>query len=108
MTGGKKAGGSSNEATDKSPDGKMMEPVEPTTAEATMAIMQALTLQIGGLLTRLNVQQEINNHRANPATYDADGEGGNDPVHGAWKAVATEEDDGDDGGDFTDPRDWVQ
>eukprot|EP00873_Tetraselmis_striata_P001673 jgi/Tetstr1/421937/TSEL_012836.t1 len=96
------AGGSSNkQPTKKSPD-KTPEAVEQTTAEATLTIMQALKLQFDSLSTRLEIQEEIN-RRSNPATDDDDGEGGNGPVHDARAVGATEDDDGDDCGEFIDP-----
>eukprot|EP00873_Tetraselmis_striata_P005019 jgi/Tetstr1/425283/TSEL_015735.t1 len=60
MAGGKKADGSSNDQlTEKSPD-KMPEPVEQTTAEATLTILQTLKMQFDSLSTRLEKHEEIN------------------------------------------------
>eukprot|EP00873_Tetraselmis_striata_P028319 jgi/Tetstr1/448583/TSEL_035832.t1 len=107
MAGGMKAGGSSNEQPKEKSSEKTPEPVEQVTAEATLAIVQARKHQSDSLSTRLENQKEVNQQRANPATNDAEDEGGNDPVHDTYAAVATENDDGDDGGEFIDPRDWV-
>eukprot|EP00873_Tetraselmis_striata_P005073 jgi/Tetstr1/425337/TSEL_015786.t1 len=107
MAGGKKAGGfSSDQPTEKFPD-KTPEPVQQTTAEATLSTLQTLKLHFDSLSTRLDIQKEINEQRANVATNDDEDECGNDPSHDARAASTTEDEDGDDCGEFIDPRDWV-
>eukprot|EP00873_Tetraselmis_striata_P020155 jgi/Tetstr1/440419/TSEL_028753.t1 len=77
MAGGKKAGNSSNnQSIRKSPHDKTPKLVERTPAEATLTVFQALTLQFDNLSTL----EEINKHRAHPATDDDEDESDNDPT----------------------------